>query len=176
LSVGKEDTHHEVGNAFKTQKELGPPNMIVFTDTGGAGVISIRGAENCTTQLVGTMGGGLFIISPSKSGLGDGKSPPQDERGTKSVLTQTGDKSKATLMVLKNPDGTGMTVDSGGGRKQTIHLATGDGQNGILITEGFVALYSKGTEMIVHGNAGKITHTYALIQETNRGSGKVMVA
>jgi hypothetical protein len=175
MAVKKLNTHHEVGNAFQKEGPLGPPNMIAFTDTGGAGLVSIRGEKNCITTLVGNLGQGLFISSPSKSGLGNGKSPPSEERGTKHFASGTADVSKPSFIKVSNPDGTGMSFDSGGGRKPTILMATGDGQNGILITDGFVALYSKGTELIVHGNAAKITSTYHLIQETNKGGGSVSV-
>jgi hypothetical protein len=76
---------------------------------------------------------------------------------------------------MKNPDGTGMTCDSGGGRNSTILIATGDGKSGALFTKGFVALFCDGTELILHGAAGKITSTYHLIQETNKGKGSVSV-
>jgi hypothetical protein len=165
----------EVCNAFLSEGRKAPGNMFALTDTGGAGLVSIRGEKNCITTLVGNLGQGLFISSPSKSGLGNGKRPPDNERSTKHFASGTADISSSSFVKLSNTDGSMISFDGGGGRKSTILIATGDGQNGMLITDGFVALYSKGTELIVHGNAAKITSTYHLIQETNKGGGQTLV-
>ena len=166
----------EVQNAHK---KVGPGEgeaQIWFTNPRGAGIGFAAGEKTDIGGAFSQRGGFMGFLSPSDGkAYPKGDKAPSNPRGTKSVLSGTADASKPTLMVMKNPDGTGMTCDSGGGRKPTILMATGDGQNGILITDGFVALYSKGTELIVHGNAAKITSTYHLIQETNKGGGSVTV-
>lgn len=116
-----------VNGVEKLDNKLALPNMVYHTDTGQAGFISIRGSKNCITSLTGNSGGGVTTIVKAPSGLGDGKSVPSGGRGTKSFTTQTGDTSRPTITALANPDGTGITIDSGAGRPPTMQMATADG-------------------------------------------------
>ena len=101
--------------------------------------------------------------------------PAPGPRGTMHFASGTADASKPTFVKLSNTDGSMISFDGGGGRKSTILIATGDGQSGALFTKNFVALFCQGTELILHGAASKITSTYHLIQETNKGAGQVTV-
>lgn len=160
--------HSEVRNSFKNEGPLGPPNMVALTCTGGGGLISIRGAKNNVTQVMGNAGGGLVIATPAASGLGDGKSPPTGERGTKHFANDQGDKSRPTMCFMANPDGTGISIDSGGGRSPTMHLSTSDGLCSITITSaggGAIILRVGTTEFVVNGAKGQTETTKQVIQE-----------
>jgi hypothetical protein len=163
----------EVCNAFLTKGRKAPPNMFVLTDTGGGGVLSSRSDDYCVTGYVANDGSGCFTACKAPGGYGDGKKPPEGERGTNNFMAGTA-QNRETITRLCNGEGTGMSIKTGSG-KPTILISTGDGQSGVLITRGFVALFSEGTELIVHGAAAKITSTYHLIQETNKGGGKVFI-
>lgn len=160
--------HSEVRNSFKSEGPLGPPNMVALTCTGGGGFISIRGAKNNITQVMGNAGGGLVIATPTSSGLGDGKSPPVGERGTKHFANSQGDGSRPTMFFMANPDGTGMSIDSGGGRAPTMHWSTSDGLCSITITSaggGAIILRVGKTEFVVNGAKGQTETTKQVIQE-----------
>lgn len=158
----------EVRNGFDNEGPLAPPNMVMLTCTGGGGLHSIRGAKSCITYVKGNSGGGFITMSPSKSGLGDGKSPPGDERGTKSFATQSGDASRPTITGVGNPDGTGVTFDSGGGRSPTMHMSTPDGLCSITMTSangGAIILRVGDTELVINGAKGQVEVTKQVIQE-----------
>lgn len=164
----------EVVNGLNSEGELSGFNQLHATCSGGNGFGAIRGDKWCVVQALGNDGSGFVTACKSPGGgLGDGTKPPTGERGTSNFMAGTA-KNRETITRMCNGEGTGISIKTGSG-KPTMLLSTGDGQNGILITDGFVALYSKGTELIVHGNAGKVTSTYHLIQETNKGGGKVFV-
>lgn len=164
--------------AQNAHKKVGPGEaeaQIWFTNPRGAGPGFIAGEKTDIGGVFSQLGGFVGFLNPSAGkAYPKGDKAPSNPRGTKSVLAGTADASKPTTMVMKVPEGSGMTVLAGGDSKSTILVATGDGQNGMLITAGFVALYTMGTELILHGYAGKITSTYHLIQETNKGAGKVL--
>ena len=144
------------------------PNMIYHTDTGGAGLVSIRGSKNCITQVVGNAGGGVVSFSPSKSGLGNGTETPKDARDTKSFASQTGDASRPTITSVANPDGTGITLDSGGGRSPTMHMSTPDGLCSITMTSaggGSITLRVGSTELVVNGAKAQVEVTKQVIRE-----------
>lgn len=157
-----------VNGSERADNKLTFPNMIYHTDTGGAGLVSIRGGKNCITKVVGNAGGGFVTVTPSKSGLGDGTSVPKDSRETKSFTTQTGDGSRPTITSLANPDGTGMTLDSGAGRSPTMHMSTSDGLCSMTMTSangGAIILRVGQTELVVNGAKGQVEVTKQVIQE-----------
>lgn len=164
------DVPRHVSRGFETEGEMAPAMMRSAEGPDGAGWKVINGKKNRVASFHNSRGAGLFMQTENEYGQGDGMTPAPGPRGTKHFASGTADNSKPTFVKLSNTDGSMISFDGGGGRKSTILIATGDGKNGVLITDGFVALYSKGTELIVHGNAGKITSTYHLIQETNKGS------
>ena len=168
------DTIHEAGNSFVTTGKLGPANMVCLTDTGGGGLISIRGEKTNITSVIGETGAGFTTIVKVPSGLGDGKSPPDNERGTKHYASGTGKTDRRVITMLKNPNGAGITIDGCGGSADTISMMTANGKNGIVITENRIALWTNGTEVVLYGLGGgqKVTSTYALVLEPNPGSGQ----
>jgi len=157
--------HREVVNGLNNEGELAGFNTIAFTDTGGAGLVSIRGESNCITTLVGNTGASLTFMNQAKSGRGDGKSPPANERGTQNAASNSADKSKASLVSLQNVDNSGMTLDGGGGRPSTIQIMLGDGKSGITITEKALILQCNGVVLMLDGETQVVKTTYALIQE-----------
>lgn len=169
-------SNKEVRNGFDSFGALSPPNMVLLTDTGGGGFFSIKGHEYEVTSAVGSTGAGLITITANTSGMGDGKAPPPNPRATKHFATQSGDKSKETLLALCNADGSGLRIQSGGGKKPVIHLAIADGTSSLTMTKGYIAIQCEGTETIWHGNEGKISVTYQIIQEHIKGHGKTLVA
>lgn len=157
-----------VNGVEKLDNKLALPNMIYHTDTGQAGLISIRGSKNCITSLTGNAGSGVATITTAPSGLGDGKSVPSGGRGTKSFMTQTGDTSRPTITAVGNPDGTGITIDSGAGRPPTMHMSTPDGLCSITMTSsngGSITLRVGRTELVVNGATGMVEVTTLLLQE-----------
>lgn len=169
-------TAREAVNGSDSYGKLCFPNMVYHTDTCGAGFYSINGNKDRITTLVSSRGAGLYIKTENEYGLGDGTKMPPGHRGTKHFATQSGDKSKETLLALCNADGSGLRIQSGGGKKPVIHLAIADGTSSITMTKGYIAIQCEGTETIWHGNEGKITVTYHLIQEHIKGHGQTMVA
>lgn len=164
------DVPRHVSRGFETEGEMAPSMMCSMEAPCGGGFKIINGKKNRIASFHNSRGAGLFMQTENEYGQGDGMAPAPGPRGSKHFANGTADNSKPTFVKLSNTDGSMISFDGGGGRKSTILVATGDGKNGILITDGFVALYSKGTELIVHGNAKKITFTYALIQETIQGA------
>lgn len=157
-----------VNGVEKLDNKLALPNMIYHTDTGQAGLISIRGSKNCITSVTGNAGGGITTITKAPSGLGDGKSIPSGGRGTKSFTTQTGDTSRPTITAVGNPDGTGITIDSGAGRAPTMQFATADGACSITMTSangGAIILRAGNTELVINGKKGQVEVTKQVIQE-----------
>ena len=162
----------EVINGLNSEGELSGFNQLHATCPGGNGFGAIRGETWCVTHAMGNDGSGWMTACKSPGGgLGDGTKPPTGERGTTNAFAGTA-KNREAITRMCNGDGTGMSIKTGLG-KPTILISTGDGQSGVLITRGFVALYVNGTELIVHD--GKITSSYHLIQETNKGGGKIFV-
>ena len=167
---------NEAENGSNSYGKLCFPNMIYHTDTAGAGLVSINGKKSRMTTLVNSRGAGLYIQTENEYGLGDGTQTAPGPRGTKHFATQSGDKSKQTLLALCNADGSGLRKQSGGGGKPVVHLAIADGTSSITLTQGFIAIQCMGTETIWHGEAGKISVTYQIIQEHIKGYGKTVVA
>lgn len=169
MSVGKEDTHHEVGNAFKNIGPLGPPNTIAFTDPANAGLVSFLSKTHSVTQFVGKRGPCLCFVTELDNGLGDGTEVPREERGTRNAATLSGDNSKPTITALKNPDGTGLTIVSGGGQKPTIQLALGDGSSSVTIMPGYIAMQTGGVELTVDQKRNMVWATGIRVMEANVG-------
>lgn len=151
------------------------PNMIYHTDTANQGMLCVHGHQHDIASFFNSTGAGVYLQTSNTKGLGDGSKMPPGHRGTKHFATQSGDKSKETLLALCNADGSGLRIQSGGGKKPVIHLAIADGTSSITMTKGYIAIQCEGTETIWHGDEGKITVTYQLIQEHIKGHGKTMV-
>jgi hypothetical protein len=173
--MAKSSAPDEINNAFTREGPAAPANMRMVMNNDGSTIGFFNGKKDRVNMWMNPQGAGIGIICPNSAGPGDGKKMAPGRRFTKSHLAGNADSSQPTFMKISNPDGTGMSFDSGGGRKSTILISTGDGQSGALFTKGFVALFCDGTELILHGAAGKITSTYHLIQETNKGGGSVGV-
>jgi hypothetical protein len=165
----------EVVNGLNSEGELSGFNQLHATCSGGNGFGAIRAKNKCVTFAAGNDGSGFFTSCDAVGEWGNGTKPPTGERGTAFFASGTAKTGRNSITRMCNADGTGVNLVSGGSGKPTILVSTGDGQNGMLITSGFVALYSMGTELILHGYAGKITSTYHLIQETNKGAGQMTV-
>jgi len=164
----------EINMAFTNLGKIAPSQMTQLSNVDGSTVAMWNGNDRIT-GFFNAAGGGYATIVNNPDGLGDGKSMAKGRRFTKNFLAVTADASKHMITRMSNADGTGIICDSGAGRNATILIATGDGQSGALFTKNFVALYCQGTELILHGAASKITSTYHLIQETNKGGGKVFI-
>lgn len=126
MSESKAMNHDEVRNSFKNHGPLGPPNITTITDTGGNGLLCIRGKEHQITSLVNNRGASLTMVTPSVGDLGDGKTPPKGERGTRNVAGGTADADMPTVTRLGNPDGSGLIIVSGGGSNPTLSISLGD--------------------------------------------------
>lgn len=126
MANSKAMSQDEVRNAFDNHGPLGPPNMTVITDTGGNGLVCIRGKSHQITSLANNRGASLTMVTQAEGGLGDGKTTPGGERGTRNVASGTGDSSKASVSRFGNPDGSGFIVSSGGGSNPTLSIALGD--------------------------------------------------
>ena len=165
-----------VVNGLNKKGDLSGFNQAGLLCTGGAGPWSIRGADTCITEMMCNTGGGYvaFCQAPP-GGLGDGTKPPTGERSTKHFGTGTGDNSRTTLLAMCTANGTGMTMQSGGGGKDVIHIRLADGKTGIVLTPGRIGLYAGGQEICLLGPEGKTTNTFNLVQEPDLGIGVPIV-
>jgi hypothetical protein len=142
--------------------------MQMDTNVVGAGSYHIHGPKNDISGFKGKMGGGLSIISQTDSSFGNNSTLPNNHRGTKNSDTQTGNGSKPTITSLANPDGTGMTLDSGAGRSPTMHMSTSDGLCSMTMTSangGAIILRVGQTELVVNGAKGQVEVTKQVVQE-----------
>lgn len=172
----KSGLHREVINGHAAYGREQQWQMQADTDVAGAGLITINGKRDRITTLVNATGAGLFMqTANTEGGFGGEERLPTNIRGTKHFATQSGDKSKQTLLALCNADGSGLRIQSGGGVKPVVHLAIADGTSSITLTEGYIAVQCMGTETIWHGREGKISVTYQIIQEHIKGYGKTVV-
>ena len=159
----------EVVNGLTSKGELSGFNQAGIFCTGGGGPWSIRGEDECVTQVVGNTGGGFFTICKAPSGgLGDGTKPPTGERGTSNVLAGTAKVDRPTLVMMAHPNGSRLSMDGGGGRKSAVLLGTGNGKSGMIITEDMVCLFCNGTEFCVFGD-GRVSSTKYIVQELRDG-------
>ena len=166
-----------VVNGCNSCGSIQAPYIHTWDGIDGAGKQIIRGPQWCNTSDLNCYGAGLVTITQApQGGLGDGTKPPDGTRGTASFANQSGITDKPILVALCNANGCGITIDGCGGRNDVIHIRTASGQAGVVITDKRVALYTMGTELALFGDLGKITFTYALVQEPDLGSGKVAVA
>jgi hypothetical protein len=139
--------------------------MVVLTDTGGGGFLSTRGDEGewCVSEVLCNNGSGFVTACKSPGGWGDGKKPPMGERGTDNFFAGTA-KNRETITRVSNADGTGISFKSGVG-KPIIQLATGDGKNGMMITEGYIALYTQNCYLVIDANRGVTFSNNFRVQE-----------
>lgn len=146
--------------------------MRMMTDVTGQGMLLGNTPQHRLLTLVSSTGAGLFITTPNDSdGFGGPDKLPGNFRDTKHFATQSGDKSRETKLALCNADGSGLRIQAGAGAKPVVHLAIADGTSSITLTTGYIAIQCMGTEMIFHGNEGKITVTYLIVQEHIKGQG-----
>ena len=160
----------EVVNGLNSEGELSGFNQFHGTCSGGNGVGAIRGKKKCITLAAGNDGSGFFTACDAVGDWGNGTKPPSGERGTAFFASGTAKAGRNAITRMCNADGTGVSLVSGGGGKPTIQLATGDGMNGILITDGFVVLYTGGTYMVLDRSRGLVFMNKNRVQEGPPGS------
>jgi hypothetical protein len=175
MSVPPTSAPDIVNNGFKSLGPKAPPHIVSCTGSCGGGVNIINGEKSRVLEFLNARGAGVVVVTQNEHGVGDCKSPAPGRRGTKSFMDGTGDTSKPTIIKMCGADGTGITVDSGGGRNPTITMMLSDGSAGLLITKGRVAYWADGAEHVLYGEGGpKETTTYFVVQERNPSTGKVL--
>jgi hypothetical protein len=86
-------------------------------------------------------------------------------RFTKSFMAGNADASQSTLIKVSTAAGSSLSMVDGGGKKPIIQLATGDGKNGIMITEGYIALYTQQCYLVLDANRGVTFSNNFRVQE-----------
>ena len=161
-----------VRNAFDKEGRKAPPHIVELSGTDNSVITLANGLKNRVNQVLNCRGAGLVMITPNSAGVGDCKSDAPNKRATASFATQSGDLSQPTLVALCCSDGGGITIDGGGGRQSTILACTSSGKGSISITDNAISLCVGGTEFVVYAD-GRVTSTYSVVQERNRGGGTV---
>jgi hypothetical protein len=150
-------------------KNLGPGEAEAeawLLNPRGAGIGFVAGKNHDIGGTFSQLGGFVGFINPSYGkAYPKGDKAPSNPRGSRSVLAGTADASKPTTMVMKIPEGSGMTVVGGAEVKSTIQLATGDGKNGMMITEGYIALYTQNCYLVIDANRGVTFSNNFRVQE-----------
>lgn len=157
-----------VHRGFESFGAVEPTQGVSFTTPSGAGFEAQSGSKHDWVRVENTRGSGFFSMTPTTSGQGNGKEAIENKKGTNSVMTQSGDKSKASITGIGNADNTMLTLDSGGGRSATFNVASGTGAWSITATDaggGTVTLRAGNTELVVNGAKGQVEVTKQVIQE-----------
>lgn len=156
----------EIKNSFGSFGPQGPPNGTAFTNARCFGRFSLSDPKNDIEYSVCNTGGVVAQISKAQGGLGDGMSPtPGGRDKTQNALAGNANNKVPMVTMICNSDGTKLSLDSGPGRKATIQLATGDGLNGIMITEGYIALYTQQCYLVLDANRGVTFSNNFRVQE-----------
>jgi hypothetical protein len=156
----------EIKNFFGSIGPQGPPNCTAFTNARCFGDFSLSNKDHDIKMGVCNTGGVVAQISKAQGGLGDGMSPtPAGRDKTQNALAGNANNKVPMVTMICNSDGTKLSLDSGPGRKATIQLATGDGKNGILITEGYIAIYTQQCYMVFDANRGVTFSNNFRVQE-----------
>ena len=176
MSECKADNIRHINNGFESEGPMSPASGIVIHDQVNQGLHIWSSKKNRGVSIKNVRGSGLTILTENEHGLGDGMEPHPGARKTQDYAAGNGDISKPTLTMLCNADGTGFRMTSGGGTTPVMTLSTADGQNGLMITDGYVALYSHGVELVVDSKKrGLVFATKFRIQESIEGAGQVTV-
>lgn len=137
------NAHDEVKRGFEKLGKGNPATQMHLTGlrNEGIGIMS----DGMNMQFLNPLGGGLVSVVPNYAGpiyqRGD-ETTVSGQRKTASFATQSGLKQHPGLIALCSHTGAGVRIDGGGGRADTILVSTANGQNGIVITEGSVCIFS----------------------------------
>ena len=157
-----------IHRGFESFGSVEPTQGVSFTTPSGVGYEAQSGSKYDWVRVENSRGSGFFSMTPTTSGQGNGKEAIENKKGTHSVTTQSGDKSKPSITGIGNADNTMLTLDSGGGRAATFNVASGTGAWSITATDaggGSVTLRAGSTELVVNGAKAQVEVTKQVIQE-----------
>ena len=167
------NVHDEVKNGFDKKGPGNPPTQMGITGLKNEGLHVMSDGPHM--QLLNAVGGGFVSIVQNNGQpiyqQGNETTVP-NQRKTASWATQSGITNVASLVGFGHADGGAITIDGGGGRQSTILACTSSGKGSISITDNAISLCVGGTEFVVYAD-GRVTSTYSVVQEPNRGGGTV---